>query len=234
MQRNNIWLLLIFLVFSQVAVAKDFGKQGTTFEIKEEGFVSMMQRKLQQLDLAEHQQKMQDVARTKVTQPVAVVGIAKATKTISYSFDPTYVLDQDVVLPCGKLLYARGTRVNPLDHMAWNGRIVFIDGRDKTQIAWVKNNYLQELLPSRGSSNESAVEKNEAKKDDVTRTKETESDGTKIVLTGGNPLELEREMGCPIYFDQAGELTTKFNISHVPAIIEQEGRLLRIKEVQID
>lgn len=115
MQRKNNLLLIICLAFSHVAIAKDFGKQGATFEIKEEGFVSMMQRKLQSLNLAEHQQKMQDLARKKIEEPAAIVGISKATKTISYSFDPSYVLDQDVVLPCGKLLYARGTRVNPLD-----------------------------------------------------------------------------------------------------------------------
>lgn len=61
----------------------------------------------------------------------------------------------------------------------------------------------------------------------------TNYDGTKIVFTGGKPLELEREIGSPIYFDQAGELTTKFNINHVPAIVEQEGKYLKVTEINI-
>lgn len=229
MQRKNNLLLIICLAFSHVAIAKDFGKQGATFEIKEEGFVSMMQRKLQSLNLAEHQQKMQDLARKKIEEPAAIVGISKATKTISYSFDPSYVLDQDVVLPCGKLLYARGTRVNPLDYMSWDGKLVFIDGRDASQIAWVKDNYLEEILSNSGA----ALEENlrESNKDHAKNA--SNSDGTKIVLTGGRPLELEREIASPIYFDQAGELTTKFNISYVPAIVEQEGKYLKVTEINI-
>jgi conjugal transfer pilus assembly protein TraW len=216
--KTEVLLLVVFFLYSSIntAIAKDFGKQGSTFEIKEEGFVSMMHRKLQSLNLAEYQQKMQDVARKKVEEPTAIAGIGKASKTISYNFDPSYVLDQDVVLPCGKLLYARGTRVNPLDHMSWDGKLVFIDGRDASQIAWVKGNYLEEILPNQDHAKNAS-----------------NSDGTKIVLTGGRPLELEREIGSPIYFDQAGELTRKFNISYVPAIVEQEGKYLKVTEINI-
>jgi conjugal transfer pilus assembly protein TraW len=216
--QTEILLLVVFFLCSSVstAIAKDFGKQAATFEIKEEGFVSMMHRKLQSLNLAEHQQKMQDVARKEVEEPTAIAGIGKATKTISYNFDPSYVLEQDVILPCGNLLYARGTRVNPLDHMSWDGKLVFIDGRDATQIAWVKGNYLEEILSNQEHAKNAS-----------------NSDGTKIVLTGGRPLELEREIGSPIYFDQAGELTRKFNINYVPAIVEQEGKYLKVTEINI-
>ena len=140
---NKFLILTVFFSLSSTVLAKYFGKQGTTFEIKEEGFVSVMQRKLKGVNLAEHKQKMKDLARKRVEEPTAILGITRATKTISHSFDPSYVLDQDVFLPCGKLLYAGGTTVNPLDHMEWNGRIVFIDGRDSSQIAWVKDNYLK-------------------------------------------------------------------------------------------
>ncbi|WP_341761270.1 MULTISPECIES: hypothetical protein [unclassified Candidatus Tisiphia] len=42
MQRKNDLLLIICLAFSHVAIAKDFGKQAATFEIKEEGFVLIL------------------------------------------------------------------------------------------------------------------------------------------------------------------------------------------------
>ncbi|MCC8416927.1 MAG: conjugal transfer protein TraW [Rickettsia endosymbiont of Gnoriste bilineata] len=169
------------------------------------------------------------MARKKVEEPVAIAGIGKATKTVSHNFDPSYVLDQDVVLPCGKLLYARGTRVNPLDYMSWDGKLVFIDGRDASQIAWVKDNYLEGIL----SNNAAALAENLSELNKEHAKNASNSDGAKIVLTGGRPLELEREIGSPIYFDQAGELTTKFNISYVPAIVEQEGKYLKITEINI-
>lgn len=232
--KSKILLLVGLFFYGNInnAIAKDFGKQAATFKIKEEGFVSMMQRKLQQLNLGDHQQKMQDLARKKVEEPAAITGISKATKTISYSFDPSYVLDQDVVLPCGKLLYARGTKVNPLDYMSWDGKLVFIDGQDASQIAWVKDNYLEEIL----SNSRAAVEDNlsELNKEHAKNAGNASNSGTKIVLTGGRPLELEREIGSPIYFDQAGELTKKFNISHVPAIVQQEDKYLKVTEMNIN
>jgi conjugal transfer pilus assembly protein TraW len=173
---------------------------------------------------------MKDLAKKRIEEPTPVLGITRATRTASHSFDPSYVLDEDVFLPCGKLLYPAGTRVNPLDHMEWGGRMIFIDGRDSTQIAWIKNNYLKA----------EAFDKNEPKllqglndqnKGNTAHT--AISSDTKIILTGGRPLELERELENPIYFDQFGELTGRFNIAHVPAIVEQDGKYLKVTEINI-
>ena len=227
---NKFLILTVFFSLSSTALAKDFGKQGTTFEVKEEGFVAMMQRKLKGVNLAEHEQKMKDLARKRVEEPTAILGITRATKTISHSFDPSYVLDQDVFLPCGKLLYAGGTTVNPLDHMEWNGRIVFIDGRDLSQIAWVKDNYLK-ANKGNDANDETAVQSLTIQNKDATHS--LASSDTKIILTGGKPLELESEVGHPVYFDQFGELTSRFNIAHVPAIVEQDGKYLKVTEINI-
>jgi len=229
--RNKSLLLIVVCSLSNPVFAKDFGKCGATFEIKEEGFVAMMQRKLKEVNLAEHEQKMKDLARKRVEEPTPVLGITRAKSTVSHSFDPSYVLDEDVFLPCGKLLYAAGTRVNPLDHMEWGGRMIFIDGRDLAQIAWIKNNYLKT----------EGFDKNEPKLpqglDDQNKSNTANtaiSSDTKIILTGGRPLELERELANPIYFDQFGELTGRFNIAHVPAIVEQDGKYLKVTELNID
>lgn len=55
----------------------------------------------------------------------------------------------------------------------------------------------------------------------------------KIVLTNGSPIELSEKLARPIYFDQGGLLTERFNIEAIPAIICQEGKLLKIREVYI-
>ena len=170
---------------------------------------------------------MKDLAKKRVEEPVAIENITKATKTNSYSFDPSYVLDEDIYLPCGKLLYTKGHRVNPLDHMEWNDKMIFIDGRDRTQVAWVKAHYLQEkkILVNEeeivGRFNDQSVNKNEEV-------------GIKIILIGGKPLDIEEEVNIPVYFDQFGQLTQKFNITHVPATIEQDGKYLKVTEINID
>jgi conjugal transfer pilus assembly protein TraW len=229
--KNKILVLLIFCCFSHVVLGKDFGKQGTTFEIKEEGFVSMMKLRAKNIDLTKHEEKMKDLARKRVEEPEAVAGISRATKTISHSFDPTFVLDDDVVLPCGKLLYKKGASVNPLDHMGWNGKMVFIDGRDKSQINWVLDNYLKNV--SAGVEDRDARGLNEQNKDGDVVGIAAKADDNRIVLIAGKPLELERETNSPIYFDQFGELTKKFNITHVPAVVEQDGKYLKVTEINI-
>ena len=204
-------MLIIVLGNNQSVLAKDFGKQGTSFEVKEEGFIAMIKRKLSGLNMEEQERKMQELAKRKVEEPTAVAGITRAKKQTSHSFDPSYVLDQDIYLPSGKLLYAAGTKVNPLDHMSWEGKLVFIDSRDRQQVEWVRESYLQEPKSK----------------------KESEEKSAKIILVAGRPLELERELEKEIYFDQFGELTSKFNIAHVPATVEQEEKYLRITEVYI-
>ena len=230
--RNKSLLLILVCSLSNPVFAKDFGKCGSTFEIKEEGFVAMMQRKLKEVNLAEHEQKMKDLARKRVEEPTPVLGITRAKSTVSHSFDPSYVLDEDVFLPCGKLLYPAGPRVNPLAHMEWGGKIVFIDGRDSSQIAWVKDNYLKTEAFDKNLI-KLPQNLNDQNTDSAAHTVVSSSD-TRIILTGGRPLELEREVGNPIYFDQFGELTGRFNIAHVPAIVEQDGKYLKVTEINIE
>lgn len=229
---NKILMSAVFFIFGNTVFAKDFGKCGATFEIKEEGFVAMMQRKLKEVNLAEHEQKMKDLARKKVEEPTPVLGITRATRTVSHSFDPSYVLDEDVFLPCGKLLYPAGTKVNPLDHMEWGGRMVFIDGRDSAQIVWAKDNYLK--TDETFDKNKDKLRQNLSIQNTDNAAHISASSDTKIILTGGRPLELERELANPIYFDQFGELTGRFNITHVPAIVEQDGKYLKVTELNIE
>ena len=36
-----------------------------------------------------------------------------------------------------------------------------------------------------------------------------------------------------LYFDQGGNLTNKFGIKAVPAVVEQEGKMLKVREVAL-
>lgn len=124
-------IILLLLSINNIAGAKDFGKQGMSMQVKEEGFITMIKRKLSSLDLKIIQDQMQQKARQRLQEPEKVVGIMKATSSRTYSYDPTYILDADVYLPSGKLLYAKGTTVNPLENMGLGSMLIFIDGSDK-------------------------------------------------------------------------------------------------------
>jgi conjugal transfer pilus assembly protein TraW len=203
--------LVVFLIYGQNRVlAVDLGKRATTFEIKEEGFVAMMIRKLKTLDLDQENEKMKQLARDRVENPTPVTGLAPATKERSFYFDPTYTLEEDAVLPCGKVLHPAGTTINPLEHMDLNRRLFFIDARNEHQLEWLEGQ-LTEYLPGQ----EPILE-------------------DRIILVGGSVLKLKKQLNQQeIYFDQSGELTTKFGIKASPAIVEQEGKQLRIREVAV-
>lgn len=220
MNSNSIVFVVIMLTMfiDIMTVAKDFGRRGHTFEVREEGFVKMLQRRLKDVNLEQHERKMQEIARKRIEEPSAIKGISRATRTTSYSFDPSYIVTEDIYLPCGKLLYPVGTSINPLEHMQWEGRIVFIDGRDSEQVVWARDSYIPLTMELVREEEENMVSRNK---------------NSRIVLTGGRPLKLEEELGVPIYFDQFGELTTKFNIVHVPAIVEQDGKYLKVTEINI-
>lgn len=55
----------------------------------------------------------------------------------------------------------------------------------------------------------------------------------KIILVKGAPMDLGQKLNRPVFFDQAGLLCKRFKIEAVPAIVTQEEKLLRIKEVRI-
>ena len=216
---------------NMAAHAKDFGTKGHTQQIIEQPFLRMVDERLQKVDIQKEQEKMIAITKDRVNNPIPISDIEPAVTPRNFYFDPTYILDEDVILPCGKILHKAGTKVNPLDHMSWNGTLIFIDGRDKGQVAWAVKNYIktvkieedEELKKIEHEQNlVSAGSFNTYNKDD-----------NKIVLVAGRPLELQKEIGSVIYFDQFGELTKKFGIAYVPAIVRQDGKYLKVTEINI-
>lgn len=56
----------------------------------------------------------------------------------------------------------------------------------------------------------------------------------KIVFVAGSSIEAERRVKRPIYFDQAGKITSKFSIRCVPARVSQSGKRLKIEELVLN
>ena len=205
--------LLIVFGIAEITMANDLGKLGNTFKIEEEAFTLIMKRKLAEIDMEAERERMQKIAIDRVENPVPVIGITGAGENRTFYFDPTYRLDEDAVLPCGKVLHKAGTTVNPLEHMDLNRRLFFIDSREATQVEW-----LQEQL------NNPLPEQKEPVED-------------RIILVGGSVFKLKEELGQKhedkVYFDQSGELTMRFGIKHSPAIAVQEGLKIRIDEINL-
>jgi conjugal transfer pilus assembly protein TraW len=55
-------------------------------------------------------------------------------------------------------------------------------------------------------------------------------ENAKLILTGGAPLALMKAQQRRFYFDQGGKLVAHFGIRAVPAVVEQQGRVLLVTE----
>jgi len=209
------WIILsLQILLSTNASATDLGTHGASFKITEEPFIQMMKNRMEKVDIESEKDKIQKRAKYKVENPTPVKNITPATKDRVFYFDPSYTLDKDAALPCGKILHKAGAAVNPLEHMDLNRRMFFVDGRNQEQVDWLK-----EQLKTPGPK-----VKNQIIED-------------RVILVGGSVFKLKEELGDThadkVYFDQSGELTTKFGIKASPAILVQEGLALKIEEIVI-
>lgn len=201
--KSNILASLVFLLTALNTEAKDLGRQGAVFEIREEGFIAMIQRRLAGVDIDEHNKKIVEVAKERAVNPVPVFGISKAEEDREFYYDPTFLVKEDIKLTNGKVLYKTGVAVNPLSHMDFDRRLIFIDGRDAEQVKWLNEQQPDSRYVDR------------------------------IILIAGRIFDLQESLGKQLYFDQAGEITSKFGIKHVPAIVVAAGDKLKINEIKI-
>jgi conjugal transfer pilus assembly protein TraW len=210
-----VWIILsLQIILPTNASATDFGTGGQTFKVIEEPFIQMMKNRMEQVDMEAEKEKIQTRAKHKVENPTPVQRINPATKDRIFYFDPSYTLDKDAVLPCGKILHKAGATVNPLEHIELNRRMFFVDGRNHEQVEWLK---IQLQTPSPKINNQIIEDR--------------------VILVGGSVFKLKEELGethaDKVYFDQSGELTIKFGIKASPAIVVQEGLQLKIEEIEV-
>ncbi|MGG2345127.1 conjugal transfer protein TraW [Rickettsia amblyommatis] len=204
----------------------DFGKHGATYEVVEEGFISMIKSRLSSLDLRQHQEEMLRTAKRQVLEPAPVLGIRATSEPREFWYDPSFTLTEDIKLPDGKILHKAGTKVNPLDHMVFDCELIFIDGRSQQQVEWLKQRLAAKEQKNKDDNNVQETSTRESKE-------ENSNLEIQIILVGGKILELQEDIGRTLYFDQAGELTNKFSIEQVPAIVVQDGKRFKISEIKI-
>lgn len=200
-------LLCLLAIAPAVGLASDIGNLGPTYAVAEQSLLAMIEERLRARaesgELARLMEKTAVAARSTVTSPTPVAGVTACTKARSFFFDPSVVLSENIVDASGHLLFAAGTRKNPLDVVALSRPLLFFDARDPRQ-----RDKARRMLQERGQR-------------------------VKLILTGGSYLELMRQWRLPIYYDQQGLLTRRLGIKQVPALVSQDGLRLRIDEMEV-
>jgi conjugal transfer pilus assembly protein TraW len=197
-----------------LAVAVTFNVQagdllGPGYEISEPNMLDEIHARLEAKqksgEIAALQQEAMARTLRSVEEPRQVAGLSRTPKGAARTFylDPTYTVPETIVGPNGTIIAPAGFKINPLDFINLSKHLLFFDGRDASQVK--KAESLVSFYHGR----------------------------VKLILTAGRPLELSRRWKTPVYFDQGGAYVRRFNIAQVPALVAQEGKRLRVDELEV-
>ena len=185
--------------------AVDLGTIGPTYGISEPHLLNFIEQRLRDKQRSGELQQLLEQAQARgidaVKRPQPVAGLQPTATARTFYFDPSFTLDRNITDARGQLLFAAGTRKNPLDVVSLSKHLLFFDARDHRQVTRA-----QELMARYSGK-------------------------VKPILTGGSYLDLMKAWRIPVYYDQQGTLTRRFGIRQVPALVSQEGARLRIDEV---
>lgn len=192
---------------SMCAQATDLGTLGPTYDIVEPHLLQMIEQRLREKERSGELARIEQEARQRgthaVRHPPSLANVRPTHSARTFFYDPTYTLERNLLGARGELLFAAGTQANPLDVVSLSRHLLFFDARDARQVR-----HARELIAHyRGK--------------------------VKPILTGGSYLDLMKSWRMPVYYDQQGLLTHRLGITQVPALVSQEGRRLRIDEMQV-
>jgi len=187
------------------AGAIDLGTLGPTYEISEPHLLAFIEQRLREKERSGELQRLAEAARARgintVRQPPPVEGVRTTERPRTFYVDPSFTLDRNITDPQGRLMFAAGTRKNPLEVVSLSRHLLFFDARDPRQVKHaheLSGRYAGRIKP---------------------------------ILTGGSYLDLMKVWRVPVYYDQAGTLTRRFGIRQVPALVSQDGLRLRVDEL---
>ena len=150
----------LFLPVPKALEAKDCGTFGTTFLIQETSLLELMMSRLQVLEekdtLKHHQQRIAQQATHRALNPQPVDDLKQAVNSRTWIFDPSITIVQDIMDAQGNVLAKKGKTFNPLSQVTrsrvtrsqvtLSKPLVFFDGEDAAQRAWVLKNHLESKL----------------------------------------------------------------------------------------
>lgn len=204
---RQLLIALLVLTTHQSGRTADLGRIGPTYKINEPDMLEWIERKVAGKvasgEALRYQQQQAEKMRQKLLHPEPLASVSKASKDRIIYFDPTLTVHENITNESGQILVPAGTAINPLDRITLSRPLIFFDARDPNQRAFAK------------------------------RFIDTRAGLAKAILVGGSYFELMKQWQTPVFFDQQSALIRRLGIQHVPAIVEQEGKRLRIHEIAL-
>ncbi len=204
---KQLALALVTWAIALPCLGAQLGVIGPTYRIAEPDMLEWIENKarakVESGEALKYMQERTAAIKEKLTNPVALTTVSKALTNKTSYYDPTFQVEENVLDEKGAIVVPAGTTINPLDRVGLSRTLIFFDARDASQVAFAKK-YIDKVAGL-----------------------------TQPILVGGSYFDLMKAWNTPVYFDQQGSLVRRFAIKHVPAIVRQEGKRLRIDEIAL-
>ena len=120
------------------AHAINLGTIGPTYGIAEPHLLADIERRLREKERSGELRRLVEEARARgaeaVRHPAPVDGLRTTETARTFYVDPSFTLGRNVVDAQGRLLFAAGTRKNPLEVVSLSRNLLFFDARDPKQV----------------------------------------------------------------------------------------------------
>ncbi|MDI9335457.1 MAG: hypothetical protein QM520_00265 [Gammaproteobacteria bacterium] len=194
-------LLILLLSLPKLAMAEEV--IASVYPVIEPNMATEIQQRLQSkaTQIAEWQQRLAEKVQLRVAQPHEGPVLSKSKKPTSYYFNPSIKASTSFLAPDGQTLIKAGDTFNPLQFVPLRQNLIFFSANDAQQIQHISS--LTGL--------------------DTLRWK--------FIVTTGAYIPLQKLWKIQLYFDQYGIISQKLGLKHIPAVVKQEGNVLRIDEL---
>ncbi len=205
----GVGIVAVLLVLSGAATtspAEELGAIGPTYPIAEPHLIRYIEQTLREKERSGELASLEEHAKTRILDsirnPKPLAGIRRTEVPRTFYFDPSIKVEQDITDDKGNVLVPAGTAQNPLEVVSLSKHLLFFDGTNTEQVRRARA-----LIDYYGGK-------------------------VKPILVAGSYLDLMKAWQLSVYFDQQGALSRKLGITHVPALVSQEGLRLRIDELK--
>ena len=201
-------LAALLLSFASCVGAESLGVYGNTWEIGERDFLEVIHERTVEFEksgkLAELKKQAENRVRDRILNLAPIEGI----KTAAHGTERTYYYDPSFVV-----------EKTITDHQ---GNIVVPAGRKVSPLHFIPLS--KPLL---------FIDARDKRQVDYAHGFITKEPRTKVILVAGSWVELTRTWRTQVYYDQAARIVHKFGIEQVPAIVRQQGEVLKIDEIAL-
>lgn len=205
MNKRPVFLLLLGLLSAGVS-ARDLGTTGHLFTIEEPDMLTFIKQRLQAMEDSGEMAKMQKETEERVkAHAVRPTPVAGLSPAVT-----TRSFDFDPTFTVRETI------------TDMQGRVIAKQGDQVNPLDRVPFSEVLYFLDGDNRAQVAWVKKQIAGQMNF-----------KVILVNGNIRETSDTLDEPVYFDQAGVLTTKFGFTHTPVRISRDDRVLKVEEVAL-